>query len=116
MVEARIDALLGDDVKGLSASEAAIVRYVPRAVLSPHSMQKHHLEPLYAAGLDARGAHDVVNVLCCFSYMNRLADCLGVTLTEERHEWAREFLPEEALQAHIEWARGETAPVDGESA
>ena len=68
-------------------------------------MRAHHLVPLRAVGMDDRQIHDVVHVVACFSYMNRLADGTGVTLTETGHAQAVALFGAEALEAHLAWSR-----------
>ncbi len=93
-----------DELTCLSPADAAILRHVAALALSPRAMTAAHLTALRQVGLDDRHIHDITHVVCCFSYMNRLADGLGVALTESRHAVARELLGEAALAAHGDWA------------
>ena len=69
-------------------------------------MTARHLDPLRSVGLSDDEIHDVVHVVCCFSYMNRLADGLGVSVLPDREALAVELLGAEALAAHREWSAG----------
>ena len=93
-----------DDIKGLTTTKREILRYVIWLTLSPRSMNAQHLTPLRAAGLSDDLIHDVVQVVCCFSYMNRLADGLGVSLLTAREALAIELLGEKALADHRGWS------------
>lgn len=103
-VQERLDELRQSEEWAASVSEPdwVLLRFVTRVVLAPRSMQREHLQPLRAAGFVDPDIHDVVQVICCFSYMNRLSDALGVAT--EREEEARELLGEAALQDHQRWA------------
>ena len=92
-------------IEGLDAADLQILRFTARAVLSSRSLKRDDLAPLRAAGLDDREIHDVANVICAFSYMNRLADTLGVALLDDRREWAERLMGKEALDAHLAWGR-----------
>ena len=93
-----------EDLAGLTRRDLAILPYVARLSLLPRSMRAHHLAPLKEAGMDDRQIHDVVHVVACFSYMNRLADGTGVTLTETGHAQAIELFGKAALEAHLVWS------------
>lgn len=96
------DAL--DSTRGLTQEKREILRYVIWLTLSPRSMTAEHLTPLREAGLTDDQIHDVVQVVCCFSYMNRLADGLGVSLLADREALAIELLGGPALAAHRAWS------------
>jgi hypothetical protein len=96
------------DLPGFDEADAEIAALTVRLALLPRSMTRERLAPLRDAGLDDRAIHDAVNVAACFSYMNRLADGLGVTLEPQKLEWSRFLMGEEATDAHLAWgARGE---------
>lgn len=100
----RIDTLVS---RALSfADDAALLRFVVRLTLAPRLMTAERVDALRASGLSDRDIHDVVNVVCCFSYMNRLADGLGVTSDWEPGGWAERLMGEERLEAHRRWAAG----------
>ncbi len=92
-----------DGVSDLPRAERAIARFAVAHTLAPGQTTAADLQPLRAAGLDDRAIHDLVQVVCCFAYMNRLADGLGVTLLPHQHELARELLGAGALEAHLRW-------------
>ena len=101
---ARLDQAL--DTCELSARDRALLGFVARLTLRPRGMSRADLLALGEVGLSERLAHDVVHVVACFSYMNRLADALGVRTPEEREGWARELYGDAALVAHQAWAEG----------
>ncbi|MEO0601628.1 MAG: hypothetical protein AAF211_09335 [Myxococcota bacterium] len=101
LVQARIDTAL----EGSSLAEhRTLLHYVARLALAPRTMRAVHLAPLRADGYADRELHDVANVVCCFSYMNRLADGLGVTSDYPPGSWAEQLLGAERLAAHRAWA------------
>ena len=104
-VGSAIDAAL--DAAPSLASHRALLHYVARLTLAPRLMRAHHLEPLRNEGYSDRELHDVANVVCCFSYMNRLADGLGVTSPYEPGEWAEQLMGTARFEAHRAWAKGE---------
>jgi len=69
-------------------------------------MKADHLERLRAHGLSDLEIHDVTHVVCCFSYMNRLADGLGVSMLDDRRDVAIDLLGEAELIAHETWSSG----------
>lgn len=94
---------------GLGEAERAILRFVARLTLAPRSMRAREVEGLRVAGLSEREIHDVVQVCACFSFMNRLADGTGVTLTREREAQARELFGDAAWERHLGWSEGRLA-------
>ena len=86
------------------AGDRAILQFLPRVVLAPRGCTREDLDGLRRAGFDERALHDIVQVACCFSYMNRLADSLGVGILESSREWAIDLFGEEAYEAHVAWA------------
>ena len=101
LVEARLGTLV------LRPGDAEILAYTARLVLAPRTMTAAHLGPLRASGLTDAEIHDVANVVCCFSYMNRLADGLGVVQQDPRSDWAVRLLGADALAAHHAWGQGD---------
>jgi alkylhydroperoxidase family enzyme len=101
-------AELAAELSGLDAGDRAILHYLVRATLAPRALDRSALLPLREAGFDDRGLHDIVNVIACFAYMNRLADGLGVQVQGEREEWARRLFGDEAWEEHVRWAAAET--------
>jgi len=88
------------------AGHRSLLHYVARLALAPRLMRAEHLQPLRAEGYSEREIHDVANVVCCFSYMNRLADGLGVTTGTEPGGWAEQLLGADRVAAHRRWAAG----------
>lgn len=83
-----------------------LLHYALLLALAPRATTGEAVDAMKAAGWSERAIHDVVHVVCCFSYMNRLADGLGVTLIEaDRHAWAVEIFGAAALRAHFVWGR-----------
>ena len=58
----------------------ALLQFAERLALDPAGFEERHLEPLRAEGLDDRAIHDAAQVVAYFSYINRIADGLGVDL------------------------------------
>ena len=54
-----------------------------RVAAKPASVTAEHVEALRAAGYDDRAVHDAAQIAAYFSYINRVADGLGVDLEEE---------------------------------
>jgi hypothetical protein len=100
-VDATLAVIAG--LGGLRPGDAEILGYTARLVLAPRTMRAAHLTPLRASGLSDDEIHDVCHVACCFSYMNRLADGLGVIQGELKRPWAIELLGEAAFTSHLEW-------------
>ena len=61
----------------------ALLQFAERLALDPAHASEAHLAPLREAGLDDRAIHDAVQVVSYFSYINRIADGLGVDLEPE---------------------------------
>jgi uncharacterized peroxidase-related enzyme len=80
---ARADAFSADVAS--QGSEAApeprlraLLQYAERLALAPGDMNEEHVAQLRALGLDDRTIHDATQVVAYFSYINRVADGLGV--------------------------------------
>jgi len=58
----------------------ALLQFAERLALDPGGFEERHLQPLREAGLDDRAIHDAAQVVAYFSYINRIADGLGVDL------------------------------------
>ena len=58
----------------------ALLQFAERLALDPAHFEEEHLEPLRAEGFDDRAIHDAAQVVAYFSYINRIADGLGVDL------------------------------------
>ncbi|MFK7927890.1 MAG: hypothetical protein AB8H79_06860 [Myxococcota bacterium] len=81
-----------------------LIRFGLRLAFSPRTMRAHRLQPLRDDGWSDREIHDAVHVVACFSYMNRVADGLGVAV--EASEWATRLLGPDRFEAHRRWADG----------
>ena len=57
--------------------------------MQPASVTAEHVEALRAHGLDDRAISDAAQVAAYFSYINRVADGLGVDLEPEMEREAR---------------------------
>lgn len=62
----------------LEAKWVPLMAYVRKLTLSPSRLVSADAEAVFAAGWDERTLHDVINVVCLFSFMNRLADGHGI--------------------------------------
>src|SRR5262245_54251277 len=79
--EALAEALLHDWRRApLDAADRALCAFAERLAAEPGRMREEDLAPLRAAGLDDRAIHDAVQAVAYFSYINRVADGLGVDL------------------------------------
>ena len=87
--------------------DLALLRYVVRLTIAPASTKHAHVAALAAVGYTESEIADVVHVACCFSYMNRLADGLGVALDDSHREWAITLLEEDVYAAHMAWSARE---------
>ena len=79
--EALGEALLHDWRRaGLGEEDRALCAFAEALGRAPERMGREDLEPLRAAGFDDRAIHDAAQVIAYFSYINRVADGLGVDL------------------------------------
>lgn len=89
----------------LEPNDLAILHFVAEAALAPRQMERARVTYLRGFGFSDDEIHDIVQVVCCFSYMNRLADSLGVGIyADDRLAWAERLLGAEAVREHVEWA------------
>ncbi|RKY22476.1 MAG: peroxidase [Planctomycetota bacterium] len=56
----------------------ALLRYAERLALSPGDVSADHVQQLREVGYDDRAIHDAAQTVAYFSYINRVADGLGV--------------------------------------
>lgn len=61
----------------------ALLQYAERLALRPGEMDANHVQALRDAGYDDTAIHDAAQVVAYFSYINRIADGLGVDLEPE---------------------------------
>ena len=59
-----------------------ILEYAEKISREAHTVTQDYLDDLRQSGLDDTMLHDIVQVTAYFSYINRLADALGVELEE----------------------------------
>ena len=64
----------------------ALLQYAERLALAPGAVTEEHLAPLREVGCDDRAINDLVQVVACFSYINRIAHALGVDLEPEMRD------------------------------
>ncbi len=105
LVHEAIDALPNEAMAVLSPGDLPILHFVAEAALAPRQMQRARVRLLRDAGFSDDEIHDIVQVVCCFSYMNRLADSLGVGIfTDDKLAWAERLFGAEAVAKHVAWA------------
>jgi len=76
-----VDALRVDPLAApVPARERALLRYAARLTREPASITRADLDALRAEGWDDRAILDLNHVVAYFSYVNRIADGLGVRL------------------------------------
>jgi len=105
LIHEALDTLPEAAMAILEAGDLAILRFVAEAALAPRQMERARVDYLRGFGFSDDEIHDIVQVVCCFSYMNRLADSLGVGIfTDDRLAWAERLLGAEAVREHLSWA------------
>lgn len=67
----------------LSAPDAALVHFAHRLTHRPAEVTEAHLDALRAEGFDDRAIHDAVQVIALFAYYNRVAEGLGVRVSDD---------------------------------
>lgn len=81
---ARADHLLRDWKSApLTSRELALCNYAAKLAGPPHRVGAADLKPLRDIGLDDAAITDLVQVVAYFSYINRIAEGLGVDLESE---------------------------------
>jgi len=88
------------------AMHRELLAVVARLTLAPRLSTDAGLQALRDEGYSDRELHDLVHVVCCFSYMNRVADGLGVTAHPDDGGWAERLMGAERLATHRRWAEG----------
>ena len=71
----------------LSEADRALCAFAVKLAGPPDRMTPADLDTLREHGFDDRAIHDAVQVISYFSYINRIADALGV----EPEGWVREW-------------------------
>ncbi len=105
-----------DRLPGLDDVDRALLRYALRLAWAPGSVSAADLAGPREAGLNDRALLDIAQIVACFSYMNRLADGMGVGLDPRSHGVARDLFGAQALADHMAWAAGRSpsdAPDQG---
>ena len=67
----------------LPPADAALVRFAETLTLRPAAVEEADLDALRDAGFDDRAIHDAVQVISLFAYYNRMAEGLGVRVTDD---------------------------------
>ena len=91
----------------LSIQDKAMLEYVIGLTIAPTHIEKNHIEEVRKTGFDDRELHDIVMIVACFSFMNRLADGTGVACSPKKQGFATELLGLEAWGQHMRWCRGD---------
>ena len=66
----------------ISDIDLVILEFAEKITLEPAKIRKADIDKLHDAGLDKQAVHDIAQVASYFSYVNRLADSLGIELEE----------------------------------
>jgi alkylhydroperoxidase family enzyme len=91
----------------LPDQDKAILTYTANLTINPAGMTFRHVQFLEQSGFSQQEIHDIMMIVACFSFMNRLADGTGVTVQSEKKEFAIKLLGEEAWNKHMQWSKGE---------
>ena len=67
----------------LEPGDRLLCEMAERLAVSSHALEDADIDRLRAAGLSDQAIHDAVQVIAYFSYINRIADALGV----DEEEW-----------------------------
>ena len=67
----------------LSSADRALVHLAEALTLRPTSVTEATLDTLRDEGFDDRAIHDAVQVIALFAYYNRMAEGLGVQVTDD---------------------------------
>ncbi|MBL90537.1 MAG: hypothetical protein CMH56_01820 [Myxococcales bacterium] len=88
-----------------SQKDVAMLHFAAQNAWAPRHNNSEHVQQMRKAGFSDLEIHDVTHVVCCFSYMNRLADALGVTSPESQREWGNTLFGQGGFDAHLAWAK-----------
>ena len=88
-----------------SEQDLAMLHFAAQSAWAPRHNSSQHIKEIRQAGFSDLEIHDITHVVCCFSYMNRLADALGVTAPETQREWADTLFGKGGFDAHLAWAK-----------
>lgn len=83
----QLAAGVADDYRKLDLEPAdrAMLDFTVKLTKSPDQMSESDVTRLRQAGFDDVAIHDIVEVVACFNYFNRLTNGLGVPLEPEWH-------------------------------
>ena len=71
---------------GLVSAEMVMLDFAIKLTRQPNNMTETDIQMLRKAGFDDVAIHDIVEVVACFNYFNRLTNGLGVPLEPEWQE------------------------------
>ncbi len=74
---------------GLSPKVRGLIEYVEALTRTPSEMIEGDVERLRGAGWTDRAIHDAVQIASYFSYINRVAEALGVAPEQGIVQWGR---------------------------
>ena len=95
------------ELLSLSEEDKAVLNYVLQLTIHPADMNSKNIESLRLMRFSDHEIHDIVLVISCFSFMNRLADGTGVRVLERRRKFAIALLGEECWKQHKRWSTGD---------
>ena len=67
----------------LNDADKALVSFAEILTREPWTVNESHLTNLRSAGFSDRAIHDAVQVISMFNYYNRIANGLGVSLSDD---------------------------------
>jgi uncharacterized peroxidase-related enzyme len=67
----------------IDESDMALLVLAEKLTLRPHEFIKDDLDQLRSRGFDDLAIHDAIQVIALFNYYNRVADGLGVHLSDD---------------------------------
>lgn len=74
----------------LAPATRALAEFVEQVALRPHDSSREAVERVRAAGFSDAAIHDAVQVTAYFSYINRVADALGIKPEPGMPRWGQE--------------------------
>ncbi len=77
---------------GLDERDVAMLEYVERITLRPDQVSKKDVERLRGAGWNDREILDIAAVTCYRNFITRMADALGVELTEDYKNLRKDYV------------------------
>jgi len=74
-----VDRMFDDiETAGFDNKIKPILRFAKKLTEAPSSLTDADARAVYDAGWDEKALHDVILVVCCFNFMNRLLEAHGV--------------------------------------